>query len=126
MKIVFSLFVGLVLGAIGAIYLVTNTSLLPILSKSRGDIEYQIENVNKYGKIYSSKFVVSRDYWSAGSTGTIYVLEKERVIFDGWDPTVLTFGYPDNSAACNAILTFARQDSPDANFRCRAIYWKYD
>jgi len=119
-----SLCVGLLVGAIGAIYLVPYTNHLPISSKSRDYIEYQIQDIEEYGKTYNSRFIVNKDFWSAGSSGVVYVLEKERVIFDGWDPTVLTFGYPNNYAACNAILDFAKRDSPRANFRCRNVYRK--
>ena len=138
-NLIFALVSGLILGIIGqqvinAIYATPSVSSAPTAittptptpTRSSDTIEYVIEDKEEYGKVAKSSFVVNKDYWSSVSSEMVYVLEKERVIFDGWDPTVLTFGYPDNYAACAAILGFARQDSPDANFRCRVVYRKYN
>lgn len=45
----------------------------------------------------------------------------ERFGSEDWISTVLVFGYPDNSSACNSVLSAAEIESPNQRFRCRKV-----
>ncbi len=50
-----------------------------------------------------------------------YWFKMKNRLDGSWNPVILIFGYADNKSACNFLLEYAEQTSPDVMFSCDEI-----